>query len=208
MPKSRSRTRAKSSPERKIQWGGRADSRTSRLNVALAAAAATVVAVAAVFWWQLYKTESAFAALVERGQPALERVESMPDHGGGHLQPGQAQKYGTAFPTSGVHDPTPTKAGFYEEPQPPTKVVHALEHGIVVVYYDQPGAETLDQLRDWTGLYDGQWDGVAAVPSRGLGQAVVLTAWAKMLRLDRFEPAAAAAFIDAYRGRGPENPVR
>jgi hypothetical protein len=208
MPKSRSRKRAKSAPTTKIQWGGRADKRTGRLNVVLAAAAAAVVAVAAVFWWQLHKTERAFAALIERGQPALERVEALPDNGGGHLQPGQGQKYGTAFPTSGVHDPVPAKAGFYDEPQPPTKIVHALEHGIVVVYYDKPGAEALDLLKDWTGLYGGEWDGVAAVPSRGLGQAVVLTAWAKMLRLDRFEPAAAAAFIDAYRGRGPEHPVR
>ena len=42
----------------------------------------------------------------------------------------------------------------------------------------------------------------------GLGQSVVLTAWAKRLDLDRFDPAPAAAFIDGYRGRGPENPVR
>ena len=40
------------------------------------------------------------------------------------------------------------------------------------------------------------------------GEAIVLTAWTKRLRLDPFDPAAAAAFIDAYRGRGPEHPVR
>jgi hypothetical protein len=37
---------------------------------------------------------------------------------------------------------------------------------------------------------------------------VVLTAWRKILKLDSFEPAAAAAFIDTYRGRGPEKRVR
>jgi hypothetical protein len=37
---------------------------------------------------------------------------------------------------------------------------------------------------------------------------VVLTAWRKILKLDTFEPASAAAFVDAYRGRGPENKVR
>ena len=35
-----------------------------------------------------------------------------------------------------------------------------------------------------------------------------MTAWRKRLRLKTFDASAAAAFIDAYRGRGPENPVR
>jgi hypothetical protein len=49
---------------------------------------------------------------------------------------------------------------------------------------------------------------VVAAPSSGLGKAVVLTAWRKILKLDEFDPAAAAAFIDKFRGRGPENRVR
>ena len=44
--------------------------------------------------------------------------------------------------------------------------------------------------------------------SSGLGKSVVLTAWRKILKLDSFEPAAAAAFVDTYRGRGPEKRVR
>ncbi len=63
-------------------------------------------------------------------------------------------------------------------------------------------------LKDWASLFSGNWSGVVAVPSSGLGKAVVLTAWRKILKLDAFEPAAAAAFVDAYRGRGPENKVR
>jgi len=42
----------------------------------------------------------------------------------------------------------------------------------------------------------------------GLGQRLILTAWGEILRLDHFDPAVAAAFVDKYRGRGPENPVR
>jgi hypothetical protein len=49
---------------------------------------------------------------------------------------------------------------------------------------------------------------VIATRSSGLGKAVVLTAWRRILRLDEFDPPAAAAFIDQFRGRGPENPVR
>lgn len=46
------------------------------------------------------------------------------------------------------------------------------------------------------------------VRREGLGQRLILTAWNKILRLDHFDPAVAAAFVDKYRGRGPENPVR
>jgi len=52
------------------------------------------------------------------------------------------------------------------------------------------------------------WSGIVATPMPGIGEAVVLTAWRRMLRLDTFDAATAAAFIDAFRGRGPENPVR
>ena len=43
---------------------------------------------------------------------------------------------------------------------------------------------------------------------RGAYGAGVLTAWTKTLRLSSFDAALAAAFVDAYRGRGPEHPVR
>ncbi len=42
----------------------------------------------------------------------------------------------------------------------------------------------------------------------GLGSDLVLTAWTKRLRLASFDAPLAAAFVDAYRGRGPEHPVR
>ena|SRR5918996_4475010 len=78
----------------------------------------------------------------------------------------------------------------------------------IVTYYDKPGAEGMKRLEGWAGLHDGQWSGLVVTPAAGLGEAVVLTAWTKRLELDTFNPAGAAAFIDAYRGRGPEHPVR
>ena len=47
--------------------------------------------------------------------------------------------YGTDFPTSGPHAPRPTRAGFYDEPVALEALVHAMEHGSVIVYYDKPG---------------------------------------------------------------------
>ena len=63
-------------------------------------------------------------------------------------------------------------------------------------------------LEPWTGLFRGQWSGLVAMPRAGLGPAVMLTAWRRSLTLKEFDAAAAAAFIDRFRGRGPEHPVR
>ena len=146
-------------------------------------------------------------ATVAQTLPAeVETIPAGPDNG--HLPADYAYDYGTPFPTSGPHSPRWIAAGLYTEAQPPTELVHALEHGNIVIYYDQPGEAVIQHLRELAQEQTGQWDGVVAVPSPGLGEGVVLTAWQKRLALPRYEEEKAAAFIDAFRGRGPENAVR
>ncbi len=208
MPKSRTRKKSRKRQGTKIDWGASAKQGSGRLNIVLGAIAVAAVVAGSLYLWRLYRTGSDFDALAAQGRAALERVETTPNFGGGHLRPGQGHIYGRPFPTSGIHDRIPVNPGFYGKPQPAAKLVHSVEHGHIVIYYEAPGAEAIALLKDWASLYGGQWDGVAAVLSSGLGKTVVLTAWRRILRLDAFDPAAAAAFIDKFRGRGPENPVR
>ena len=208
MPKSRTRKKSKKAPSKRIDWGGPVAKGSGRINLVLGAIALVAVAAGGFYLWRTIQTSGDFEALAAQGQAALARVETARDSGRGHLDPGQGQVYDERFPTSGIHDRAPIDPGFYGESQSPTKLVHSVEHGHIVIYYETPGAEAIGLLKDWTSLYGGHWDGVIATPSSGLGKAVVLTAWRKILRLDEFDPPAAAAFIDAFRGRGPENPVR
>jgi hypothetical protein len=161
-----------------------------------------------VFWWQMSGAESEFLALAKQGQAAMSRIKTVPTAGGGHLKPGEGHRYNDRFPTSGIHAPQWTKTGVHDRPQPPTGLVHALEHGNIVIYYDKPGAEAHKTMAEWTSLYGGQWDGIVVTPMPGLGQKIVVTAWTKRLDLERFDAPAIAAMIDAFRGRGPEHPVR
>ena len=193
---------------RGISWGGSASPGTRRINFVLAAVLAVALAAGGGFWWRTLGVEREFQALAAQGQAKLAAVESLPSHGGGHLSPGASHSYADSIPTSGVHDPSWVKPGFYEQQQPQPRLVHALEHGNVIVYYEHLEPEPAALLSAWTGLYDDQWDGVIAAPLPGLGDGVVLAAWTKLLRLERFDAAAAAAFIDRFRGRGPENAVR
>lgn len=210
MPKSKSRTKKRRTAGKgDIPWGGAYPAKRRRRDIAIVAVLLVVLGGGGGFaWWQSQRAEAAFLRLAAEGQAALTQVRNLASAGGGHLSPGQSHVYDDRYPTSGIHDPNWVKPGLYDRPQGPTRLVHALEHGNIVVYYERPGDAVLETLGQWADLYDGQWDGVVVTPLSGLGDKVVMTAWRKRLDLAPFDPAAAAAFIDAYRGRGPENPVR
>lgn len=213
MAKSRPRARSKKSRTPKpaaksIPWGGRAATRAGGKRWAFRAVLAAAAIGAGLAWWVSSTDERGFIALAAQGQEGLKRIETVSSAGGGHLAPKESRVYSSRFPTSGRHHRSWTDAGFYRTPQMATQLVHALEHGNIVIYYDKPGPKVIETLEAWTGLYTRQWSGVIAAPMPRLGSAVVLTAWTKRLKLAPFKAAPAAAFIEAFRGRGPEHPVR
>lgn len=212
MAKSKPRKNKSKSVGSQPGYGANIGQTSSRTNL-IAGAVAIVIAVGGgYFWWTGKQADEQSAAVVQTladaGQGALAQVRSVPSQGNGHLPAGATKNYVEPFPTSGDHSSTPVNAGFYDSEMPKINLVHSMEHGNVVIYYDAPGDEAMQMIRDWTSLYTGFWDGVVATRSPGLGETVVLTAWTKLLRLDSFNAAGAAAFLDQYRGRGPENQVR
>lgn len=180
------------------------------------AVAVLALGVGGFFWWQGNQAAGNFDALMAEGKrpdasgkPAFEAAtKTNPDAGRGHTALGSAISYATDPPTSGVHWPNWVEPGVYTDPQRNERLVHALEHGNVVVYYDTPDPAVLNQLKAWAGRFRGQWDGMVLTFKPGLGSTIELTAWDKVMRLETWQPALAAAFIDQFRGRGPENPVR
>jgi hypothetical protein len=78
--------------------------------------------------------------------------------------------------------------------------VHNLEDGGVIIHYrcDQPCPDTVAALERIVASYPTQ---VIAVPEPRLESAFAVTAWERLIRLDRFDDAAIHRFIDAYRGR-------
>jgi hypothetical protein len=207
MPKSRKRKK-KNAASGSVDWsGGPKPADRGRKDRRVLIVVLVLLLAGGGYWaWSWIGAQREFDALVADGQGALDGVVTDRNDGTGHVT--GAISYASDFPTSGAHRPIWTTAGFYDAPQPKALLVHALEHGNIVIYYDQPTTEARGQMADWADLYSGQWDGVVVTPFRGLGAAVVLTAWRKTFRLDPWDASAAAAFIDAYRGRGPENPVR
>jgi len=212
VPKSKSRKATAKSPAKKPRYGANIGRSSQRTNNLAGLGALVIVLGVVAFWWFTQQSanqqEAEVSSLSGAGQAALAQVQTHPNLGNDHLGLGETKEYDSPFPTSGDHAATAISPGFYARQLPDTGLVHSLEHGNIVFYYDAPEAAAIQQLKDWAALYDGPWDGFIATVSPGLGDAIVLTAWTKSLRLDQFDAPAAAAFIDAFRGRGPENPVR
>jgi hypothetical protein len=145
-------------------------------------------------------------------QALLEDVKQHPNEGTDHVPPDTDVEYDTTPPTSGPHYSGTVDAGVYREAQPAGDIVHTLEHGAVVIYYDpdalSPEAE--ESLKQWANTHTGTWNSVVVVPStdESVDSPYVLTAWRHSLRLSEYEIEVVRAFLAEYLGRGPENPVR
>ena len=179
-----------------------------RWEIAVIAGLAVLAAWGGWSWWHGQSVEENFLELAATGKFALTGIETPPETSSGHLSGGQTASYGERFPTSGAHVTTWVNPGTHDTVQTPAQLVHSLEHGMIVIYYDEPAGGDMAMLEDWASLYGGQWSGVVLAPAAGLGEEIVLTAWKKRLRLEKLNAPIAAAFIDRYRGRGPEKRVR
>ena len=132
-----------------------------------------------------------------RPDPELEGVERPADNGRGHRS---GMTYASLTPTSGSHDSRSPLCGVYPTPLHPTLAVHALEHGVVVLWFDAARSDLLEGL---TEVADG-WDShVIVSPNVGLGEPIIATAWNRLKAYPGMVPEV-EEFVDTYRLRGPE----
>ncbi len=119
--------------------------------------------------------------------------------------------WNTDPPTGGPHFRETLVFGAYDEPVQQARLVHNLEHGAVFVQYgDRVPAATVAALR---AFYDADPDGLVLAPYPGLGGKIALGAWnadggdrgtGRLAICADFDEPAFAAFVAAYRFRGPE----
>ncbi len=123
--------------------------------------------------------------------------------------------YNSDPPTSGKHYAEDLSAGFYTEADaaglsgyPAGYLVHSLEHGYVIFWYnckvlDESACQALTtQLKQI--IEEEKNYKVIAFPWDTIAEPVVATTWGQMLRFNKFDPAQAREFIKAYRNKAPE----
>jgi hypothetical protein len=137
-------------------------------------------------------------------------IDEMPDEGRDHVADGTEVEYESEPPTSGPHYASWAPPQIYRDVVADELLVHNLEHGHIVIFYDPSllTDQSAAKISELVNEYDGQWDAVLAVPRPDMGNELTLTAWTYKAELDAFDEEVIDAFVDTYRGRGPENPVR
>lgn len=133
--------------------------------------------------------------------------QSVPWQNQTHIQEGDPHEpYNSDPPTSGPHA-APASAGFYNEPLPDENLVHNLEHGYVIIWYnchelDESACDTLKgQIRN---IIDTSGKKLIAVPRDTLDTQIALTSWGRLYKLDAFDADKITTFVKEFRGKAPE----
>jgi hypothetical protein len=123
--------------------------------------------------------------------------------------------YNSTPPTSGPHYGNLAAWNIYDEPQRYELLIHNMEDGGVIVYYQCPDGcpETVEQLKTIVEPYLRAGRHVVMVPNdptwtiggsqplhQDMGATIALTAWTRILKMDEVDEAAIRSFIDRYEG--------
>lgn len=154
------------------------------------------------------------------GRPPIGE-EVIADGEGDHLPEGSPlPQYSTNPPTSGTHYPTWFTEGFYEENSaeavstvnPEGYIVHNLEHGYVVFWYnceiltaadcDALKTEIRSVMSDYNNFK------IIAFPWAETTVPVVGTSWGRYLEFQTWDAELAAKFIEQNRNHSPEPNAR
>ncbi len=113
--------------------------------------------------------------------------------------------YKSSPPSSGPHSETPAEDGVYLEAPRQENVLHAAEHGrIVVQFRPSVSEETKGQLKS---LFEEDPYHLLLIPNPEMPYEVAATAWTEVLGCKRASPQvfdAIRAFKERHRDRGPE----
>jgi hypothetical protein len=129
-------------------------------------------------------------------------VQQYPDEGRNHLSPGDPTPvYKTAPPTSGTHNPVPLPAGVYGSNVDVTQLVHSLEHGYVIMYYNGLSNQEVQQL---VTIQQSDSFKTIVAPYPNMPNKVAIVAWTRMQTCNGVDEAAIRSFIAQFRNQGPE----
>jgi Protein of unknown function (DUF3105) len=193
---------AKTRAARRSQWELQ-ETRRRRLLVAFwVAVAVAFVAILVYLVWQ-------------QAQPVPRPGVDIPIQGRNHIAEGVPHDpYNSDPPTSGPHYATPAQSGFYDTAPADEYLVHSMEHGYVIIWYNcgKYRGGTCDQLKTQVkevmgaaGLSTIFGDlKIIGTPRPSMPQVIALTGWGRLDKMDTFKRQEILDFIKAFRDNGPE----
>ena len=152
------------------------------------------------------------AVLVAGSGPGSNIGQAEPDDGRSHIAMGtipNPRPYSSTPGTSGPHWVTPANWGVYTDAQPESHLIHNLEHGGIVIWY-QPrklDAQQIQALTDFvtTKVSSEQYKFILSPwGGQDFGHPIAVTAWRWLLYLDTGNLDAIRDFANAHYGQAPE----
>ena len=138
------------------------------------------------------------------GGGACDDVKEYDDQGYDHIRPGEPHPaYNSNPPTSGWHWAQAQEWGVYDRLQVQEQLVHNLEHGGIVIQYNNLSPAELQRIIEFV-RRNPRHLLVAPYPGLPRGVRVAVTAWTYLLECDGVNLEALAEFVDEFRDQGPE----
>jgi hypothetical protein len=173
-----------------------------------------IVAIVLVGGVLLLRQVGAFNAPVASIDPNVGQVgpgevvgTKYPNEGNTHVPDGQKVTYGTTPPTSGSHYANPATWGIKDTQLPDETTVHNLEHGGIVITYNQLTPDDLSKLKTLVRqLTATQYRKVILEPYDKLTDSkIAVSAWTWQLKLASFDESQIVKFVRAHY-EGPDAP--
>jgi hypothetical protein len=131
-------------------------------------------------------------------------VQTLPELSRDHIPEHAAHPdYNSNPPTNGWHWANPQNWGIYTTQQFQEQLVHNLEHGGIVIQYNNLVPSDVQRLTNLVSR-DSYHMILAPYPGLPAGERVAFTAWTHLQSCDGIDEKAIQAFINAFRDKGPE----
>ena len=144
------------------------------------------------------------AQVAQAGTVTCSPVQSFPELSRDHIAEHAAHPdYNSNPPTNGWHWANPQNWGIYTSQQFQEQLIHNLEHGGIVIQYNDLTAADVTRLTNLVSR-DSYHMLLAPYPGLPAGVRVAYTAWTHLQSCDGVDENAIHAFINAFRDKGPE----
>ncbi len=130
--------------------------------------------------------------------------QNVPISGRQHFPDGTKITYDTNPPAEGNHYPEPQDAGVYTTPPADGHLVHSLEHGAIILWYN-PKLLSSAQIKELTNLFNSiPLSKTIMTPRDSMDVPVAVTSWGRILKLQTIDEKQIRAFFETNYDRGPE----
>ncbi len=123
--------------------------------------------------------------------------------GRNHLPEGTPIQYSSNPPAGGPHYPHPQPAGIYTNPPPDGNLIHSLEHGAVILWYN-PKLMSKEQIETLKNIYNQTSGKTIMTPRDSMDVPVAVSSWGRVLKLKAIDEKQIKAFFETNIDRGLE----